>query len=61
MMKSAKYRLSSELAKPLHRPMARRILTQRQMRPEFIAISCVGRKYPTQMGVAEDDDVIEAF
>jgi hypothetical protein len=31
------------------------------MRPEFVVISCVGRKYPTQMGVAEDDDVIEAF
>ena len=60
-MKSAEDRSRNDLAKPLNRTIARRILTQRQMRPEFFVISCVGRKYPTQMGVAEDDDVIEAF
>jgi hypothetical protein len=32
MVKSAEYRLSKELAEPLDRPMARRILEQRQMR-----------------------------
>jgi hypothetical protein len=36
MMKSAEDRLSSELAEPLDRPMARRILTQGQMRSEFV-------------------------
>ena len=41
--------------------MSRRILTQRQMRPEFVVIADVGRKDPAQMGFAEDDDVIEAF
>ena len=61
MMKSAEDRPSSDLADPLDRPMARRILTHRQMRPEFVVIPCIGRKYPTQTGVAEDDDVIEAF
>jgi hypothetical protein len=36
MMKSAEDRLSSELAEPLDWPMARRILTQGQMRSEFV-------------------------
>ena len=61
MMKSAEDRLSSELAEPLDRPMARRIFIQGQMRSEFIVIAGVGSKDSTQMGVAEDDDVIEAF
>ena len=54
-------RPSSELAEPLDRPMARRILAQGQMRSEFVVIAGVGRKDPAQMGLAEDDDVIEAF
>ena len=60
-MKSAKDRLSSELAEPLDRPMARRILTQRQMRSQLVVVAGVGRKDLAQMGFAEDDDVIEAF
>ena len=31
------------------------------MRPDFIVIAGVGRKDPAQMGLAEDDDVMEAF
>jgi hypothetical protein len=61
MMKSAEDRLSGDLADPLDRPMARRILVQGQMRSELIVITGVGRKDPAQMGLAEDDDVIEAF
>jgi len=61
MMKPAEDRPRSELAQPLNRPMARRILVQGQMRSEFVVIAGVGRKYATQMGLAEDDDVIEAF
>ena len=61
MMKSAEDRLSSELAEPLDRPMGRRILIQGQMRSEFIVIAGVGGKDSTQMGVAQNDDVIEAF
>ena len=60
-MKSAEDRSRNDLAKPLNGAMARRILVQGQMRSEFVVISCVGRKYPTQMGVVEDDDVIETF
>jgi hypothetical protein len=41
--------------------MARRILVQRQMRPEFVVIARVGRKDPAQMDFAEDDDIVEAF
>ncbi|MEA2912682.1 MAG: hypothetical protein QOJ15_4763 [Bradyrhizobium sp.] len=61
MMKSAEDRLSSELAEPLDRPMARRILTQGQVRFNSVVIVGVGLKDPAQMGLAEDDDVIEAF
>ena len=61
MMKSAEDRLSGDLADPLNRPMARRILIQEQMGSEFVVIPGVGGKDSTQMGVAEDDDVIEAF
>jgi hypothetical protein len=46
MMKSAEDRLSSELAEPLGGPMARRILSQGQMRSEFVVIACVSRKDP---------------
>jgi hypothetical protein len=61
MMKSAEDRLSSELSEPLDRPMARRILVQGQMRSEFVVIAGVGSKNPTQVGLAEDHDVIKAF
>jgi len=61
MMKPAEDGPSGELAVPLERSMARRILTQGQMGPEFIVIVGVGHKDPAQMGLAEDDDVIEAF
>jgi hypothetical protein len=61
MMKSAEDRLSGELAEPLDRPMARRILSQGQMRSEFVVVAGVGRKDLAQMGLAENDDVIQAF
>jgi len=53
--------LRSELAEALDRPMARRMLVQGQMRSEFIVVAGVARKDPAQMGLTEDDDVIEAF
>ena len=61
MMKSAQDRLSGELAEPSDRPMARRILTQGQMRSEFVVVAGVGRKDLAQMGLAKDDDVIQAI
>jgi hypothetical protein len=50
-----------KLAESLDRPMGRRIFIQGQMRSEFIVIAGVVSEDSTQMGVAEDDDVIEAF
>ena len=61
MMQSTEYRPSSKLAEPLDRPVARRIPTQRKMCSEFVVIAGVGPKDPTQVGLAEDDGVIEAF
>ena len=60
MVKAAEDRPSSDLAEPPNGTMARRILVKRQMRSDFVVIPGVGRKNPAQMGLAEDDDVIEA-
>jgi hypothetical protein len=54
MMKSAEDRPSNELAKPLGRPTARRILVQRQVRSAFVVIAGVGLSDPAQMALAED-------
>ena len=61
MMKSAENRPCDELAEPLDWPMAGRILDQGQICSEFVVIASVGRKDPAQMGLAKDDDGIEAF
>ena len=61
MMKSAENRPCGDLAAPLDRPMAWRILLQGQMCSEFVVIAGVCTKDATQMCLAEDDDVIEAF
>jgi hypothetical protein len=61
MMKSAENGPRAKLAQLLDRPMARRILLQGQMWSEFVVVAVVGRKDSAQMGLAEDDDEIEAF
>ena len=61
MMKSAEKRPRGDVTEPLNGPTVRRILVQRQMRSVFVVITDVGTKNSTQVGVAEDDDVIEAF
>ena len=61
MMKSAKDRVSNKLAVPQDRPIARRILAQRQMSSEFVVIAGVSCKNSTQMRLAKDDDVIKAL
>ena len=61
MVKSTEKWLRGEVTVPLDRPMAPRILIQGQMRSEFVVIAGVGRKDSTQMGVAEDDDMVEAL
>ena len=59
MMKSAEDRPSNELADPLDRPTARRILVQRQVRSAFVVIAGVGRSDPAQMALAEDNRMIK--
>ena len=61
MVKPAQDGLSSELAEPLHLSTARRIFPQGQMRSEFVVVAGVAGKDPAQMGLAEDDDLIEAL
>ena len=61
MVQPAENRTSSKLAELLGRPTARRILAQGQVRSQFVVIAGVGRKDPAQMGLAVDDDVVEAF
>ena len=61
MMKSAENRPRAKLAQLLDRPMARRILLQGQMWSEFVVVAAVGRKDSAQMGLAEENDVVEAF
>jgi hypothetical protein len=61
MVQPAEDRPSNELAEPLDRPTTWRILVQGQMRSQFVVIGGVGREDPAHVGLAEDDDVIEAF
>ncbi len=61
MMKSAEDRQGSDLAKPLNRTTERRVLGEREVGPDVIIIGGIRREDPQQMGLAEDDDVIEAF
>ena len=61
MMKATENWLRSEPAETLDLPMAWRILAQGQMGSQFVVIGGVGREDPAQVGLAEDDDVIEAL
>jgi len=61
MMKPAEKRPHGDLTEPLDRSAGRRILAQRQMRSKRVVITRVARKDSAQVGLAEDDDVIEAF
>ena len=61
MMEPAENWPCGELAESLDRAMGRRIFIQGQLRSEFIVIAGVVSEDSTQIGVAEDDDVIEAF
>jgi hypothetical protein len=61
MMKAAEDRPSGHLAEPLDRPVGRRILVEGQMCSEFVVIVDIGRKDAAQMGLAQPDDLIQAF
>ena len=61
MMKASGNRLSCEPAETLDRPTVRRILGQGQMSAQFVVVASICRKDPAQVGLAKDDDVIEAL
>jgi len=61
MVKSAEDRSCSNLTKPLNRTTGRRVLAEGEMRLDVIIVGGIRRNDPTQMGFAEDDDMIEAF
>jgi hypothetical protein len=61
ILKAAENRSHGDLAEPLNGTTERCIFGERQMRSEFVVIDRVGTKDSTQVDVAEDDDVIEAF
>ena len=61
MVQAAEDQPSNELAEPLDRSTAWRILVQGQMHSQFVVIGGLARKDSAQMGFAEDDNVIEAF
>ncbi len=61
MVKAAEDRSCSNLAKPLNRTTERRVLAEGEVGPDVIIIGGIRREDPAQMGLAEDDDVIEAF
>ncbi len=60
MMKSAKNRSCDDLAEPPYRPMIWQILGKGKMRPAVVVVGAIGSKDSAQMGLAKDDEVIEA-
>ena len=61
LMKAARDWSRDDLTVPLDRPMARRILVQRQVHWDLALVADVGGKDTAQIGLAKDDDMIEAF
>src|SRR6266404_1388941 len=61
MVKSAEDRSCRNLTRSLDGPTGRRILAECQMCRDVVVVGGIGSKDPTQVGFAEDDDVIEAF
>jgi len=61
MVQPVEDRPSNELAEPLDRSTAWRILAQGQMRSQFVVIASIRRKDPAQVAFADDNGMIEAF
>ena len=60
MMQAAKDRTCDDLAEPLDRPRAGRILVERQMRPSVVVVGSIAGQDPTQMVSAEDNNMVSA-
>src|ERR1700722_1343671 len=61
MMESAEDGLCNDLTKPVDWARNRRILSQSEMRPNIIVVGGISLENLTQMGLAKDDDVVQAF
>jgi hypothetical protein len=61
MMKSAEYRVRTDDSSALNRARNRRILVQGSMRSDAIVIVGVGFQDPTQMHLAQDNDVVHTL
>ena len=61
VMKSAEDRSQSDLAELLNGTKKRRVLRKSEMRSDVVIVGGISGEDPAQMGVAEDDEVIEAF
>src|SRR3979490_84419 len=57
-MKSAQHGACTDHTGSLNRARNRRILVQESMRSDAIVIVCVGFQDPTQMHLAQDNDVV---
>jgi hypothetical protein len=61
MMKSAEDRPRGDVIDSSNRTNKRRVLGQRQMRPDTVVVGGIGVEDLTQVGLAKDHDVIQAF
>ena len=61
MMKPAEDRPRNDATEPLNWTSKRCILAQGKVRPDIVVMAGIDLEHPTQVGLAEDDDVIEAF
>ena len=61
MVESAEDGLCNDVAKPVDRTKKRRVLSQSEMRPEMVVIGSIGLENLTQVGLAKDHYVIQAF
>ena len=61
MMKSAEDRPRVDVTDPSNWTNKRRVLGQRQMCPDTVVVGGIGVEDLTQVGLAKDHDVIQAF
>ena len=62
MMEFAEDGLCNDVTKPVDRTRKRRVLaSQSEMRPDMVVIGSISLENLTQMDLAKDDDVIQAF
>jgi hypothetical protein len=61
MMKSAEDGPRGDVAEPSNRTSTRCVLCQSEMRPEMVVVGCIDLEHVTQVGLAKEDDMIQAF